>query len=137
MPSLGFTSPVDIANRALQHVGASRITAFSDDSKQASETFFCYDKLRRAELRRNIWRFATRRAPLRPINLPAASVSAVWLSGSTTSPVPNATSPLPTLFVDAPLYSGSTTYYPGNIVVDSNGVYWQCVANDVAGVYPG
>lgn len=66
---VGFVTPVDIANRALQHVGATRIVTFADDNKQAAETSFCYDKLRRAELRRNVWRFAIRTTALRPLGM--------------------------------------------------------------------
>lgn len=62
-----FSTPVDIGNRALQRVGAKRITAFTDLTKNAKEVAFCYDKLRRAELRRNVWRFAVRRTILRPV----------------------------------------------------------------------
>ena len=62
-----FLLPVDIANRGLQHVGEKRIAAFTDSSKNASEVNFCYDKLRKAELQRNIWRFAIREAILRPV----------------------------------------------------------------------
>lgn len=59
---------VDLANRALQHCGVRRIVALTDDSKAASEVNFCYDKLRKAELRRNVWSFATRKAALRAID---------------------------------------------------------------------
>lgn len=62
-----FQTPIDIANRALQHCGAARITAFTDDSKNASEIAACYDKLRVAELRRAVWRTSIRKAALRPI----------------------------------------------------------------------
>lgn len=86
-----FQAPVDIANRALQHCGASRIIAFTDDSKNATEVSFVYDKVRRAELRRNVWTFATRRSVLRPADVtsmlltPSAwSASATYLPGSVT-----------------------------------------------------
>lgn len=62
-----FNEPVDIANRALQHCGAARIVTFDDDSKNADEVGFCYDKLRIAELRRNVWRFAVKKAALRAL----------------------------------------------------------------------
>jgi hypothetical protein len=79
-----FETPVDIANRALQHCGATRITSFSDDSKNASEVAFCYDKLRRAELRRNVWRFAIRKATLRPIDTDTKFVAfPAWDDGTT------------------------------------------------------
>ncbi len=67
MAGNAFTVPVDIANRALQRCGARRITTLTDDTKNAKEVNFCYDKLRRAELRRNLWRFAIRRVMLRPL----------------------------------------------------------------------
>lgn len=63
-----FRTPVDVANRALQHCGIPRITAFTDDSKGASEVSFSYDKVRQAELRRNAWRFAIRKVALRAID---------------------------------------------------------------------
>lgn len=62
-----FSTPVDIANRALQRAGAARISTFSDSSRNANEANFIYDKLRVAELEANIWRFSTRRAPLRAV----------------------------------------------------------------------
>lgn len=63
-----FQTPTDIGNRALQHVGVGeRMVGLDDDTKAASEVRTCYDMLRQAELRRNVWRFATRRVILRPI----------------------------------------------------------------------
>lgn len=63
-----------IANRALQRVGAARIgvnipgdTLWTEESKNADEIRACYDILRRAEQRRNVWRYAVRRVALRPI----------------------------------------------------------------------
>lgn len=61
----------DVANRACQRIGCTRIAAgalFTEDSKQAQEIASCYNVLRRAELRRNVWRFSIRRAPLRPVD---------------------------------------------------------------------
>jgi hypothetical protein len=63
-----FKIPEDVANRALQHIGAERIVAFTDSSKNAAETSFCYNKLRQSELRRNAWRFSLKRTILRPID---------------------------------------------------------------------
>jgi len=63
-----FSTAIDIANRACQHMGARRIVAFTDDSVQAVEIGGCYDQLRRAELERNVWVFATRRVILRPLD---------------------------------------------------------------------
>lgn len=79
-----FESPVDIANRSCQHCGVTRITAFTDDSVQASECSFVYDKVREAEQRRNIWRFGIRRAVLRPIDTNTRFYTpAAWSSGTT------------------------------------------------------
>ncbi len=67
MAGQAFKTSVDIINRALQRCGARRIAALTDNSRNAKETSFCYDMLRRAELRRNIWRFSVRRVMLRPL----------------------------------------------------------------------
>lgn len=99
---MDFLTPVDIANRALQHCGARLIDAtqgFTEDSKNATETAFAYGKLRRAELRRNVWRFATRKAVIRPI--------------ATT-----------TMLLTPSLWVESTTYFLGSIVSDETGVAW-------------
>lgn len=80
----GFLSPVDIANRALQHCGRDRIFTFADPSREAQEMSSAYDKLRRAELRRNCWRFAARRAWLWPLDTTSLFlVPAAWASGTT------------------------------------------------------
>lgn len=97
---MSYTSRVDIANRALQHVGATRISTFDDVTKQAAEVSFCYEKLRRAELRRSVWRFATKRAVLR-----------AYAHGD--------------LRFVPPVYDPVTVYPIGSIVQDTAGVYWQ------------
>lgn len=107
-----FTTAEDIANRAIQHVGAKRITSLSDLSKQALEINFCYDKLRQAELRRSVWRFATRRATLR-----AFTTTTFYLLPAT--------------------YSASTTYVQGDLVTDSNGVVWVSMFGSNVGHTPG
>jgi hypothetical protein len=74
--SPAFSTPEDVANRALQHLGQSRLLSLAppDSSLAAKEIAFQYDKLREAELRRNLWRFATRRAIIRPVS----STSRQW-----------------------------------------------------------
>lgn len=99
---MAFATQEDIGNRALQHCGARRIASFSDVSRNAAEVSFAYDKLRVAELRRSVWRFATRRAVLRPI------------SSTTLRFVP-------------PVWSNVTAYLEGQIVRDSTGIYWVCI----------
>lgn len=114
---LSFQSPVDIANRALQHVGALRIVSFTDDTKSAGEVSFVYDKVRQAELRRNCWRFAYRNAVLRPVN------SLSQLIGQ----VPTSTAPnlLASMLLMPPVYDPSVTYPLGAIVADTNNTLWQ------------
>lgn len=94
-----YIDSMDIANRALQMCGEPQIISPTEDSKRNIEASFTYDKVRRAELRRNVWRFAIRKAALRPIG---------------TS----------TLLLNAPLYDASATYLIGAIVQDTNGQYW-------------
>lgn len=91
--------PTDIVNRALQRVGVPRIVALTDDDKSASEANACYDKLRRAELRRNPWRFAMRRSVIRPYTLS-------------------------TMNVVFPAFDNATAY-PTGAVVTSAGQAWQ------------
>lgn len=107
-----FASPVDIANRACQHVGARRIASLDDATLQAAEINFCYDKLRRAELRRSTWRFATRRVNIRPF------------------------APTSVRFVPAD-YDSTETYGAGAIVQDSNGTYWISTIGSNTGNTPG
>lgn len=98
-----MSTPTDLANRALQRVGGGRIAAgalLTEDSKNAAEIRGCYDTLRRAELRRNVWRFAIRTAALRAI--------------STT-----------TKFVTFGLYAAGTSYAINDIVRDSLGTLYQ------------
>lgn len=97
-----FRTPVDIANRALQHLGQPRISetlGFTEDSSRASAMSFAYDKLRRPELRTNFWKFSTRKTVLRAIS--------------------------PSTMVIAPaLWSSTTTYRPGAIVSDEGNTLW-------------
>ena len=109
---MAFTKAEDIANRAIQHVGARRISLLSDTSKQAQEINFCYDKLRRAELRRSVWRFATRRAMLQPVTSTSLRMlPAAWAIG--------------------------TTYAQGAVIQDSNGIYWISMFGSNTGNTPG
>jgi hypothetical protein len=82
-----FQNQGDIGNRALQHCGAEMMDptlGFAEASKNARQVSFVYGKLRQAELRRNLWRFATRRAALRAIDTNTMLLSpAMWVAGST------------------------------------------------------
>lgn len=59
-----MASEVGIANRALQKLGATRITSLSDASTSARACNACYETLRDAALRRHPWNFAVARAEL-------------------------------------------------------------------------
>lgn len=107
-----FLSPVDIGNRTCQQCGVTRISDFTEDSLQAGEISFCYDKLRQVELRRNTWRFAIRKAVMRPID-------------STTK------------FLKPTLWASTTTYAWGAIVIDTSGYLWQSRAPDNLNNSPG
>lgn len=137
-----FVTPYDIANQALQLLGVSRITNFSDSSRQAQETGFAYDKARRAELRRFVWTFATRRAILRPVTatvksltFPAWAIDTAYVAGdivnysnvlytatvASTGETPGVGGFAPSWEVyygptQAELHSTSTTYFPGELV---------------------
>lgn len=105
MSTSGFLDSLDVANAALFHVGAGKILSIDEDSERNEACSFWYDKMRRAELRRNVWRFSTRRAVLRPIDT------------TTRFLVPNE-------------YSDEITYAIGAVVRDDNGVLWQSVVPD-------
>lgn len=107
---MAFKIPEDIANRALQHCGATRIVTLQDDSKNAAEIAQCYDGLRRAELRRNLWTFSCRRAVLYPVNTALAKLP----FGSATTGTYNT-------------WSATQTYAVGTIVLASDGLLYQAL----------
>ncbi|HZR03628.1 MAG TPA: hypothetical protein VFA81_10705 [Burkholderiales bacterium] len=110
---MSFLVPLDIYNRACQHCGAARIKTFGEDTVQFGEIDFAYDKIRRSEMRRNVWRFAIRRAVMRPIT-----------AGST-------------MLLSPSLWSSTTTYPFGAIVADVNGYLWQSKMQDNLNQGPG
>lgn len=57
-------SKVDICNRALQKLGAKRISAIDEASVPARACNLAYDIVRRSELRKNVWGFSIKRAQL-------------------------------------------------------------------------
>lgn len=97
-----FQTPTDIGNRAAQHCGAEMmdpVLGFDEKSKVARQVGFVYGKLRRAELERNVWTFAIRKAPLRAVD------------ANTMLLVPTVWSPL-------------AGYFAGSLVSDINGTIW-------------
>lgn len=110
-----FSTYLDIANRACQHMGVRQLSlteGFNEDSVQAFEISQCYDKLRLAELRRNLWRFSTRRAVLRPVGMN-------------------------TMILNPPLWSSTTVYFPGAIVSTIDGSLWFSTTVGNVGNPPG
>ena len=59
-----MASDIQIANRGLTKLGASRIISFSDDNKQARAIASCFEDLRDDELRAHRWQFALKRTTL-------------------------------------------------------------------------
>src|SRR5579864_3122511 len=105
---MAFTMPIDIVNRACQHLGVERVSATeftTTTTTQGAELTSAYDKVRRAILRRNLWAFATKRAVLYPIDVN-------------------------TMFFQPGTWSSTQTYFPGAVVADANGALWTSNLND-------
>ena len=77
------TSNVSICNLALQKLGAARISALDEASKNARECNVCFEHLRDGELRSNKWKFALTRATL------AASATTPDFTYTYAFPLPN------------------------------------------------
>lgn len=110
-----FFSPVDIGNCTCQHCGVPRMDAtlgFAEGSQRANEISFRYGKKRRAELQRNAWTFATRKAALRPLDINTRLLA-------------------PTL------WQSDATYFAGSIVSDSVGTLWESTMPSNSGNQPG
>lgn len=58
---MSYASPVLIANRALQKLGARRIGSLAEDSVNARACNACYETLRDAEIQAHPWNFAIKR----------------------------------------------------------------------------
>jgi hypothetical protein len=107
-----FLDSLDVANRALQLCGLPEVLSPDEDSQRCREVSAAYDKVRRAELRRNVWRFAVRKAVLRPV--------------ATT-----------TLLLRPGLYDATKTYLTGEVVRDTNGLMWISATADNTNNTPG
>ena len=123
-----FSIPEDIANRALQHLGVRRIVSFQDASQEARAMGFVYDKVRRAELRRNTWVFSTRRTALRPL-----------ASNNTLTASPTVTPSTGTLKLNPAVWNSGQVYTPGAIVADPTirGLFWTSLEQENVGNAPG
>jgi len=78
-----MASEVEIANRALQRLGAKSITNLSDDSRNARAVNLAYESVKLSELRKHPWSFAVKRAQL------AASSTTPLFTKSNAFPVPS------------------------------------------------
>jgi hypothetical protein len=58
------SSTVSIANRALQKLGAKRISSLTQDHPNARSMNAAFEQVRNAELRRYVWSFAIKRASI-------------------------------------------------------------------------
>jgi hypothetical protein len=80
---LPYHTPVDVANRALQHLGKPQIGDFTDQSEEANETRVAYDNIRLDEMSSNLWRFATRRVILRAVSIDSVMwTPPTWVAGT-------------------------------------------------------
>jgi hypothetical protein len=78
-----MASKVEIANRALQLLGAKSIVSLTEDSRNARSANACYETLKKSLLRRHVWNFAIKRAQL------AASVTEPLFTKTTSFPLPS------------------------------------------------
>jgi hypothetical protein len=78
-----MTSKVAIVNRALTKLGATRIVALTDNTKEAREMAATFDIVRDSELRANRWSFSIARAEL------AADITAPLFEYSHRFPLPS------------------------------------------------
>lgn len=138
MATTAFTKPEDIANRALQHCGASRIVTLQDNDKGAAEIAQCYDGLRRAELRRNLWSFSARRTVLYPINTPIVGSHAQGADEyySNAPNIAGASFEGETLLLVPAPWLATKQYGFGHIVAH-NGALWSNSASVNVGSEPG
>lgn len=106
-----FFKPEDIANRAAQHLGKPQIRSLTEQSDVALEINACYDRIRDAELARNLWTFATRDVALRALDTTSVVVSfETWSSTYT--------------YID-----GTSGYPAGYVVKDAAGNLWVSLVN--------
>lgn len=115
---VAFQLPIDIMNRALQRVGQTRIASLTEDSKACDEVTFCYDKLRIAEMRRNVWTFSVRNAALRPYNPPMAANTATGTPAT-----------MGTMLLVPATWSATNNYLPASLVSFNGRVYFSRTAN--------
>lgn len=114
-----FGQPLDIINRALQHLKLPRVASVHDFSQSAQEMGFAYDKVRQAELRRHNWRFSVRRQIVRPLDWTTMIIKpAIWNIASSYLAGAIVAYPLGNLWISRLPNIGMV---PSNTTVDSEG----------------
>lgn len=78
-----MASKVEIANRALQMLGAKTIVSLTEDSRNARSINLAYEPAKLAELRKHPWNFAIKRAQL------AASATEPLFNRDNSFPLPS------------------------------------------------
>ncbi len=109
---MALITPTDIANRALGKLGANLIAPgalATEISRNAGIMRPVYDIIRRAELRRNVWKFSVRRTVLYAYMTPSNIVNANSNVGGVTSSVTWGA------------WAVGTTYVQSDIVLGSDG----------------
>ncbi len=109
---MAYVTPSDIGARAAQLCGVHRLRDLNTDtSPQAIELRFAYDKVRLAELERNLWTFATRRVVLRALGIDSVVWTPLDWSASTTYAVGMVVKYAP---ISSP-YSGTSFYWTNTV----------------------
>ena len=111
-----FATPTDIVNRGRQGLGLGDIAGTDSlaapTTSATTEFAGAYDKLRLAELQRNVWTFACRRTTIRPMSMT-------------------------TVVFTPPTYAAGTIYFAGDVVIDASGAVWVSKQNANIGNTPG
>lgn len=109
---MGYLDSLDIANRSCDHLEQTHIEAVDEDSRKNTLLANAYDKLRPAELRRNIWSFSKRKVMLRAITAT-------------------------TMLLAPQAWAVGVTYPVGAVVADANGDLWASTLTENLGQEPG
>lgn len=117
-----FNNPLDIANRALDHCGIPPLSPgvwpSTDNSTAAERMNRLYDKLRKAELRRNVWEFSIKKTALRPVGQGYLSTAAAPIQLG------------PSMIFAPAAWSATYSYAPGEMVAFGNQI-WVAKNNSV------
>lgn len=108
---MAYQAAIDICNRALQGCGRVFMASMLDPSPQGRACNFAYDKLRDAELRRNLWRFALRRQVVRPVDASTLIWTPPAWAATTTYPAYSVVSYTPTNLNTAEFGANPVGYY--------------------------